>query len=151
MPTRLRRVDCSARGIRRRRRGRGFGYVDEAGVRIDDPDVLRRIAELAIPPAWQDVWICPYPNGHLQATGTDAAGRKQSRYHDAWRTRRDGEKFDDMVRFAEALPALRRRVELDLRECTTGLTIGPGARTRRGRGRARGPPHSPAGARARRA
>jgi DNA topoisomerase-1 len=119
MPPRLRRVDCSAPGICRRRRGRGFSYVDEAGDRIDDPEVLRRIAELAIPPAWRDVWICPYPNGHLQATGTDAAGRKQYRYHDAWRTRRDGEKFDDMVRFAEALPALRRRVERDLRECTT--------------------------------
>jgi DNA topoisomerase-1 len=118
MSPRLRRVDCSAPGIRRRRRGRGFSYVDETGLRIDDPEVLRRIAELAIPPAWQDVWICPYPNGHLQATGTDAAGRKQYRYHDAWRTRRDGEKFDDMVRFAESLPALRRRVDLDLRECT---------------------------------
>ena len=81
--------------------------------------MLQRIAELAIPPAWEDVWICPYPNGHLQATGTDAAGRKQYRYHDAWRTRRDGEKFDDMVRFAKALPALRRRVERDLGDCTT--------------------------------
>jgi DNA topoisomerase-1 len=63
------------------------------------------------------VWICPYPNGHLQATGTDAAGRKQYRYHDAWRTRRDAEKFDDMVRFARALPSLRRRVDRDLRDC----------------------------------
>jgi DNA topoisomerase I len=119
MSPRLRRADCSASGIRRRRRGRGFSYVDDEGNRIDDPEVLQRIAELAIPPAWEDVWICPYPNGHLQATGTDAAGRKQYRYHDAWRTRRDGEKFDDMVRFAKALPALRHQVERDLGDCAT--------------------------------
>ncbi len=114
MPPRLRRADCSGPGIRRRRRGRGFGYVDEDGKRVDDPEVLVRIAELAIPPAWEDVWICPYPNGHLQATGTDAAGRKQYRYHDAWRARRDLQKFDDMVEFAKALPRLRRRVDRDL-------------------------------------
>jgi DNA topoisomerase-1 len=119
MAPRLRRADCSGPGIRRRRRGRGFSYVDDAGERIDDPEVLQRIAELAIPPAWEDVWICPYPNGHLQATGTDAAGRKQYRYHDAWRLRRDREKFDDMVRFAHALPALRRRVAHDLGDCRT--------------------------------
>ncbi len=118
MSPRLRRADCSGPGIRRRRRGRGFSYADSEGRRIDDPEVLERIAELAIPPAWEDVWVCPYPNGHLQATGTDAAGRKQYRYHDAWRTRRDGEKFDDMVRFAKALPSLRRRVERDLGDCT---------------------------------
>jgi DNA topoisomerase I len=114
MAPRLRRSDCSGPGIRRRRHGRGFGYVDEDGRRVDDPEALARIAELAIPPAWEDVWICPYPNGHLQATGTDAAGRKQYCYHDAWRTRRDAEKFDDMVLFAKALPRLRRRVERDL-------------------------------------
>ena len=114
---RLRRVDCSGPGIRRRRRGRGFSYVDADGVHVDEPEVLARIAELAIPPAWEDVWICPYPHGHLQATGTDAAGRKQYRYHDAWRTRRDAEKFDDMVAFAHALPDLRARVEADLGDC----------------------------------
>jgi DNA topoisomerase IB len=114
MPPRLRRADCSGPGIRRRRRGRGFGYVAEDGKRVDDPEVLERIAELAIPPAWEDVWICPYPNGHLQATGTDAAGRKQYRYHDVWRARQDLQKFDDMVEFAKALPKLRRRVERDL-------------------------------------
>ncbi len=70
--------------------------------------------ELGIPPAWKDVWICPFPNGHLQATGIDAAGRKQYRYHDAWRTRRDAEKFEDMTRFAKALPRLREQVEADL-------------------------------------
>ena len=119
MPSRLRRADCSGPGIRRKRHGRGFGYVDDKGNRIDDPEVLQRIAELAIPPAWEDVWVCPYPNGHLQATGTDVAGRKQYRYHDAWRMRRDREKFDDMVRFAHALPALRRRVARDLGDCST--------------------------------
>src|SRR5688572_11137875 len=118
MTPRLRRVDCSGPGIRRHRRGRGFSYVDDDGERVDEPEVLDRIAELAIPPAWEDVWICPDPRGHLQATGTDAAGRKQYRYHDAWRKRRDAEKCDDMVRFAAALPRLRRRVDEDLGECS---------------------------------
>ncbi|HYI18466.1 MAG TPA: DNA topoisomerase IB [Solirubrobacteraceae bacterium] len=99
------------------RRGRGFSYVDVDGTRVDEPEALERIAELGIPPAWKDVWICPDPRGHLQATGTDAAGRKQYRYHDAWRKRRDSEKFEDMVRFAKALPRLRRRVEQDLGDC----------------------------------
>ena len=111
---RLRRVDCSTPGIRRRRRGKGFSYVDEQGVAVDEPEVLERIAELAIPPAWRDVWICPYPNGHLQATGTDAAGRKQYRYHDEWRRRQDQAKFDEMLDFARALPTLRERLATDL-------------------------------------
>ena len=111
---RLRRADCSGPGITRRRRGRGFEYRDDAGRRIADADVLRRIRDLAIPPAWDDVWVCPYPNGHLQATGIDAAGRKQYRYHDEWRTRRDQEKFDAMLDFAAALPRMRRRVRRDL-------------------------------------
>jgi DNA topoisomerase I len=100
----------------RRRRGRGFEYLDEDGRRISDERVLGRIRELAIPPAWEEVWICPYPNGHLQATGIDAAGRKQYRYHDDWRERRDRQKFDEMLDFAKALPRLRRRVERDLRK-----------------------------------
>jgi DNA topoisomerase-1 len=79
---RLRRVDCSGPGIVRRRRGRGFEYVDEDGRSVDNSEVSERIAQLAIPPAWRDVWICPDPLGHLQATGVDAAGRKQYRYHD---------------------------------------------------------------------
>ncbi len=111
---RLRRVDCSDTGIARRRRGRGFEYVDEDGRRITEPAVLDRIRELAIPPAWADVWICPYPMGHIQATGVDAAGRKQYRYHDRWRERRDAEKFESMIRFARALPRLRRQVAEDL-------------------------------------
>ena len=78
------------------------------GERVTDPEVLDRIRSLAIPPAWKDVWICPLRTGHIQAVGTDAAGRKQYRYHDAWRTRRDQEKFDHMLDFARALPPLRR-------------------------------------------
>jgi DNA topoisomerase-1 len=112
--TRLRRSDCSGPGISRRRRGKGFEYRYEAGERIDEPEVLARIRELGIPPAWRDVWICPDPHGHLQATGIDDAGRKQYLYHQLWRERRDAEKFEDMVRFARALPALRERVSADL-------------------------------------
>jgi DNA topoisomerase IB len=112
---RLRRSDCGDPGIARRRRGRGFEFVDPDGARVDDPDALDRIRELAIPPAWKDVWICLDPLGHLQATGIDDAGRKQYRYHDHWRTRRDREKFGSMIEFGRSLPALRRRVRRDLR------------------------------------
>jgi DNA topoisomerase IB len=112
---RLRKVDCAQPGVRRQRRGRGFVYVDTAGNRIEDAATLQRIADLAIPPAWQDVWICPAPNGHIQATGTDAAGRRQYRYHDAWRTARDRAKHDRMLEFAEVLPAARERMLADLR------------------------------------
>jgi DNA topoisomerase IB len=112
---RLRRSDCSTRGLRRVRRGRGFQYLDEHGDRLRDPEDLLRIKQLAIPPAWQEVWICPDPLGHLQATGVDAAGRKQYLYHVHWREMRDREKFDRMVRFARALPRLRRRVLAELR------------------------------------
>jgi DNA topoisomerase IB len=118
---RLRRADCSGPGITRRRSGSGFSYLDEEGERITEPEVLERIRELGIPPAWEGVWICPHPNGHLQATGTDAAGRKQYLYHPEWRARRDAEKFADMVRFARALPALRERVAADL-EATDAIT-----------------------------
>jgi DNA topoisomerase IB len=112
---RLRRSDCGAPGITRRGRGRGFEYLDPDGERIDDPETLERIAELAVPPAWRDVWICLDPLGHLQATGIDDAGRKQYRYHDQWRARRDQEKFGSMVEFGQALPKLRRRVRRDVR------------------------------------
>jgi DNA topoisomerase-1 len=113
-PARLRRVDCTEPGIRRRRRGRGFRYLDGDGAPVQDAAVLRRIHELVIPPAWEDVWICPYPGGHIQATGIDAAGRKQYLYHPRWRERRDMEKFDDMVVFARTLPRLRKRVDAEL-------------------------------------
>jgi DNA topoisomerase I len=112
---RLRRSDCSGSGLTRIRRGRGFSYRDAAGRPVTDPDELLRIKELAIPPAWEDVWICADPLGHLQATGVDAAGRKQYLYHRRWREMRDREKFDHMVDFAKALPAMRRRVLRTLR------------------------------------
>src|SRR2546423_1914715 len=111
---RLRRSDCAGEGIIRRRYGRGFAYVDADGERVEDAETLARIGELAIPPAWKDVWICPDPLGHIQATGTDAAGRKQYLYHARWRERRDQQKFEKMVRFGEGLPKLRRRVRKDL-------------------------------------
>jgi DNA topoisomerase I len=112
--TRLRRSDCSGPGIARRGRGRGFEYLDEQGRRMRDLEVLERIRALAIPPAWRDVWICPDPQGHLQATGIDDAGRKQYLYHPTWRARRDAQKFEAMARFARALPDLRERVSADL-------------------------------------
>jgi DNA topoisomerase-1 len=107
---RLRRVDCAGPGIARRRRGRGFEYLDADGRRIDDEETLDRIAELAVPPAWREVWICPHPRGHLQATGIDDAGRKQYLYHPDWRAHRDRQKFDRMLEFARALPGLRTAV-----------------------------------------
>jgi DNA topoisomerase IB len=113
---RLKRADCSGPGIRRRKRGKGFVYVDDEGRQITEPSVIQRIQELAIPPAWEDVWVCPYPMGHIQATGVDAAGRKQYRYHDKWRERRDAEKFEEMIDFARSLPRLRERVAKDLRK-----------------------------------
>jgi DNA topoisomerase-1 len=116
---RLRRSNCYGPGLRRRRAGRGFYYLDAAGRRVEDPEVLGRIRALSLPPAWQDVWICPLPNGHIQATGIDARGRRQYRYHDLWRQQRDREKFDHMIDFAEALPGLRQRCATDLQE--TGL------------------------------
>lgn len=111
---RLRRVDCAQPGLRRVKRGRGFIYVDCDGNRVTDEQTLQRISDLAIPPAWQDVWICPSPNGHIQATGTDAAGRRQYRYHDAWRRNRDREKHEKMLDFAVALPKARERMLADL-------------------------------------
>ncbi len=110
MAQRLRKSDCTGPGIARRRRGKGFEYLDADGERVTDREVLDRINELVIPPAWEDVWICPYPGGHIQATGVDDRGRKQYLYHPRWRERQDQKKFDDMVVFARALPALRERV-----------------------------------------
>ncbi len=96
------------------RRGRGFSYLDEDGEAVEDAEVRARIGELAIPPAWTDVWICPDPRGDIQATGYDDAGRKQYLYHDAWREHRDRRKFEQMEDFARSLPALRKRIERDL-------------------------------------
>jgi len=111
---RLRRSDLAVPGIERRRHGRGFRYVDEEGAKVTDGAVLRRIDELVIPPAWESVWICPYPGGHIQATGFDERGRKQYLYHPRWRENQDRVKFDDMVRFAHSLQTLRGAVGTDL-------------------------------------
>jgi DNA topoisomerase IB len=96
------------------RRGRGFSYVDDDGGRITDDDAVARIRELAIPPAWADVWICADPLGHLQATGIDDAGRKQYLYHERWREHRDREKFERMLALGETLPRLRTQIAKDL-------------------------------------
>ncbi|MFF5180985.1 DNA topoisomerase IB [Micromonospora sp. NPDC000316] len=111
---RLRRSDPGRPGYGRRRRGKGWLFVDPAGAPVKDPDVLARLRELVIPPAWQDVWISPYPNGHIQATGVDAAGRKQYVYHPQWREKQDEAKFDHMLEVARRLPVLRERVGRDL-------------------------------------
>ncbi|MGY1832477.1 DNA topoisomerase IB [Geodermatophilus sp. SYSU D01180] len=112
---RLRRSDVHGRGWTRRRAGRGFSYRDEDGQLIRDAERLDRIRSIAIPPAWKDVWICPWPNGHIQATGLDAAGRRQYRYHDAWRARRDAEKHERVLAIASELPEVRDRVAEALR------------------------------------
>jgi DNA topoisomerase I len=110
----LRYTTDASPGLSRRRAGRGFSYRDPDGLRVRDPETRARIKALAIPPAWTDVWICRWPNGHLQASGRDARGRKQYRYHDRWRKRRDTDKFDRMLAFAGALPAIRKRCDEDL-------------------------------------
>lgn len=114
----LRYVSDAGPGITRRRRGKGWSYHSAAGELIRDAATRRRIAALAIPPAWTDVWICPVPNGHLQATGRDARGRKQYRYHARWREVRDATKFHRMIRFGESLPSIRARVDDALRKRT---------------------------------
>ncbi|MCB5174307.1 MULTISPECIES: DNA topoisomerase IB [Microvirga] len=98
-------------GIRRRKSGKGFTYQGPDGRKIDDKDTLARIRSLAIPPAYTDVWICPKPNGHIQATGRDAKGRKQYRYHPAFREIRESTKFEHMIEFAHALPAIRKTID----------------------------------------
>ena len=112
---RLRRSDPHRPGLTRRRAGRGWVYLDADGQRITDQATVERIRSLAIPPAWRDVWICPYPNGHIQAVGTDAAGRRQYRYHDVWREHRDQLKHLKVLQVGERLPAMRRRWARDLR------------------------------------
>ncbi len=102
-------------GIARVRRGRGFEYRDTKGKKVRDPAVLGRIRALAIPPAWTDVWICTSPRGHMQATGRDARGRKQFRYHPRWTALRDANKYSRLIGFCRVLPRIRRRVARDLR------------------------------------
>jgi len=112
---RLRRSNTSGPGFTRRRSGRGFSYRDADGRTVTDPELRARFAALAIPPAWTEVWIAPYPNGHIQATGTDAAGRRQYLYHPDWHTRQDRVKFARALELAESLPAARGYVTRSLR------------------------------------
>ncbi|WP_328520334.1 DNA topoisomerase IB [Kribbella sp. NBC_00359] len=116
---RLRKSDPDQPGFSRRRRGRGFSYADAEGNPIEDTDTVERIRTLAIPPAWTEVWICPYPNGHIQALGTDQAGRRQYLYHDDWRSAQDADKHDRVRQLARKLPAFRESVDEDL--CRRGL------------------------------
>ena len=121
MARELRRVCWCDPGITRRRAGSGWVYLDPKGRQVTDPETLARIKSLVIPPAWTDVWICPYSNGHIQAVGLDARGRRQYIYHPRWRVRRDHAKFDRMVSFARALPDLRCAVE-ELLACGEDLS-----------------------------
>jgi DNA topoisomerase I len=118
--TRLRRSSPDDPGWRRRRAGTGFAYLDEAGTRLSDEDV-ERVKALVIPPAWEDVWICPWPNGHLQAVGTDDAGRRQYLYHPDWRVQRDAAKHLRVVELGRVLSRAREQVLTDLD--TSGMTL----------------------------
>lgn len=111
---RLRYVNDRQPGITREAVAGGFRYRDSAGNALKDAEELTRIKALAVPPAWTEVWICPFENGHLQATGRDARRRKQYRYHSRWRRTRDETKYEHMLEFGQALPAIRRRVDADL-------------------------------------
>jgi DNA topoisomerase-1 len=111
----LRYVSDSAPGYTRKRTGTTFSYYDKDGKRITDATVIRRIKSIGIPPAYESVWICPSSNGHIQATGLDARGRKQYRYHPKWRELRDQNKYEQIIQFAAALPALRERVAADMK------------------------------------
>ena len=106
----LRYVSDARPGIRRRKAGTGFNYTRADGSKLTEPDVLKRIKALAIPPAWTEVWICPFANGHIQATGRDAKGRKQYRYHARFREVRESTKYEHVVAFADALPAIREKL-----------------------------------------
>lgn len=112
---RLRYVNDDEPGITRRRRGKGFSYLTAGGKPVENEGELARIRALAIPPAWTDVWICAEPDGHIQATGRDAKGRKQYRYHDLWHATRGEAKYALVAEFAAALPKLRKAVDADLR------------------------------------
>ena len=115
MPPGLRHADDSRPGYTRKREKESFAYFDVAGKRIDEVDEIARINTLAVPPAYEDVWICPDARGHIQATGRDARGRKQYRYHARWREIRDADKYKRMAAFGRALPKIRARVARDLK------------------------------------
>ncbi|HEY4464259.1 MAG TPA: DNA topoisomerase IB [Streptosporangiaceae bacterium] len=124
------RSDLISPGIRRRRSGRGFRYFAPDGTPLRDPEALARVKALVIPPAWEDVWICPRPDGHIQAVGTDAAGRRQYRYHTLWREERDRAKHDRVLEFGRALPHVRAVVErhLDGRELSRDRVLATAVR-----------------------
>jgi DNA topoisomerase I len=111
----LRYVSATAPGFTREKKGENFIYLDKEGKEITDEDTLKRIRGLVLPPAWQEVWICPYANGHLQATGIDAAGRKQYRYHSSWQKVRNETKYDRLYLFGKQLPQIRKQIAKDLR------------------------------------
>src|SRR4051812_40651517 len=138
MPTGLVRVDPAEVGLTRRRRGRGWSYLDATGAPITDAEVVARIKALVIPPAWQDVWISPDAQGHIQAIGTDAAGRRQYRYHDDWRTARDRAKHDRVLTLGKRLVKVRTEVVARLGE--PGLGRGRGLAGGGGGARPRGVP-----------
>ena len=119
VPDGLVRSDPAEPGLGRRRRGRGFSYLDDRGRPLTDPDVVARVKALVLPPAWEDVWICPDPAGHIQAVGTDAAGRRQYRYHDDWTRHRDADKFDRALRLGARMGTVR--TEMRDRLAVTGL------------------------------
>ncbi|AEV71091.1 topoisomerase IB [Mycolicibacterium rhodesiae NBB3] len=112
---RLRRSQLRGPGLRRVRRGSGFSYYDPDGAKVTDPKTLERIKGLVIPPAWKKVWISPYPNGHIQAVGTDAAGRRQYLYHQKWQEERNEEKFDRALHMSAGLAEMRQQIRSDLR------------------------------------
>ncbi len=112
---RLRRSELRGPGLRRVRRGKGFSYYDPDGAPITDAETLDRIKNLVIPPAWKKVWICAHPNGHIQAVGTDAAGRRQYLYHQKWQKERNEEKFDRALHMSAGLPDMRQQIAADLR------------------------------------
>jgi DNA topoisomerase IB len=107
---RLRRSVLSKPGIARKRRGKGFAYYEPDGTVLSDPQTLQRIKDLVIPPAWKKVWISPHPNGHIQAVGVDAAGRRQYLYHVAWQRERAEEKFDRVLELSLRLPSWRAEI-----------------------------------------
>ena len=112
---RLRRSTVAGSGFRRIRRGRGFSYLNGGQNRVDDPEALARIEALVIPPAWKNVWICPHENGHIQAVGTDAAGRRQYVYHEQWQAERSEEKYDRALTLSKQLPDWRLQLLVDLK------------------------------------
>jgi DNA topoisomerase-1 len=111
----LRYVSSDSKGFSRQKKGKKFIFLDTNNDVITDEDTIKRINGLVLPPAWEDVWICPYPNGHLQATGVDVKGRKQYRYHSKWSKQRNENKFDKIISFGKKLPLLRKQIDKDIR------------------------------------